>query len=172
MTYAAIFDFRFNHIPLSKRHGFLYHARDEYCASTYDTVFTHKADWVTQGTFYLSGAPGDVSIYQGNLNGSVMTAFPKTTAEATNTNPGRKLKAGLDGAISDSSNNETQVGIADTSSQVDGHQTSSDSFHGDPGVGYSTSLFRYGGRLPDIESGLHSGLVNPSHPIDGFGGAS
>ena len=41
MMYAALFDFRFNHIPLLKHRGFLYHAGDGHYASFYDAVFTH-----------------------------------------------------------------------------------------------------------------------------------
>lgn len=65
MMYAAIWDFRFNHIPLSKRHAFLYHAGDGKYASFYDAVATRKAAWGTQGMYCLSGAPNDVWQYQG-----------------------------------------------------------------------------------------------------------
>jgi diacylglycerol diphosphate phosphatase / phosphatidate phosphatase len=60
MMYAALFDFRFNHIPLSKHRGFLYHDGDGNYASRYDTVFTHKAGWGMKGTLCVSGAAGDV----------------------------------------------------------------------------------------------------------------
>jgi diacylglycerol diphosphate phosphatase/phosphatidate phosphatase len=82
MMYAALFDFRFNHIPLLKNRGFLYHVGDGHYASYYNTVFTQKADWGTQGMFCLSGAPGDVWV-QGNLNHSPSNTYPNiTTMEA------------------------------------------------------------------------------------------
>ncbi|KAK6212076.1 pap2 superfamily protein [Colletotrichum tabaci] len=45
MTYAAIWDFRFNHIPLNRGQAFTYGAD----AELYDAVFTRKAGWGKRG---------------------------------------------------------------------------------------------------------------------------
>ncbi|KZL63788.1 PAP2 superfamily protein [Colletotrichum tofieldiae] len=45
MTYAAIWDFRFNHIPLNRGQAFHYAAD----AELYDAVFTRKAGWGNRG---------------------------------------------------------------------------------------------------------------------------
>ncbi|KAK1990186.1 PAP2 superfamily protein [Colletotrichum falcatum] len=49
MTYAAVWDFRFNHIPLNRAQPFSYGAAG---AELYDAVFTRKAGW---GSRRLSG---------------------------------------------------------------------------------------------------------------------
>ncbi|OLN89035.1 Lipid phosphate phosphatase 1 [Colletotrichum chlorophyti] len=46
MTYAAIWDFRFNHIPLNRGQAFSYGPD----AELYDAVFTRKAGWGTRGS--------------------------------------------------------------------------------------------------------------------------
>lgn len=68
MMYAAIWDYRVNHIPLSRRHGFKYHAGDGRYSSFADTVATRKAAWGTQGTYCLTGGPNDVWQYHGRRN--------------------------------------------------------------------------------------------------------
>ncbi|WYZ38228.1 hypothetical protein EsH8_III_000142 [Colletotrichum jinshuiense] len=45
MTYASIWDFRYNHIPLNRGQAFHYGAD----AELYDAVFTRKAGWGTRG---------------------------------------------------------------------------------------------------------------------------
>jgi diacylglycerol diphosphate phosphatase / phosphatidate phosphatase len=95
MMYAALFDFRFNHIPLSKHHGFLYHADDGHYATLCNTVFTHKVGWGTKGTFCLSGAPGDVWVHQVNLNGSPSNTYPNTAAGTTKKTQDRTLNDGF-----------------------------------------------------------------------------
>ncbi len=77
--------------------------------------------------FYLSAAPGDVQVYQGELDDSRPNTHANTATEAVNKALGQNLIAGLHGAANDSSNNEPQARITYTSSQVDaGQQTTSD----------------------------------------------
>jgi diacylglycerol diphosphate phosphatase/phosphatidate phosphatase len=55
MVYAAIFDFRFNHIPLNRNIPFTYGAGP---VELSNAVFTRKVGWgVDEGAF--GGAPGD-----------------------------------------------------------------------------------------------------------------
>jgi len=46
MTFASVWDFRFNHIPLNRHAPFQYNMSG---AELVDAVFTHKAGWGTHG---------------------------------------------------------------------------------------------------------------------------
>lgn len=52
MTYASIWDWRFNHIPLNRGSAFTYAHEG---ADLVDAVFTHRAGWGTWGGSSLGG---------------------------------------------------------------------------------------------------------------------
>ncbi|CAG5145359.1 uncharacterized protein ALTATR162_LOCUS1698 [Alternaria atra] len=61
MTYASVWDFRFNHIPLMRHAPFVYGAGPSSFDGFHDTVFTRKAGWGTiEGTSW-GGAPFDAA---------------------------------------------------------------------------------------------------------------
>ncbi|PVI01405.1 acid phosphatase/Vanadium-dependent haloperoxidase [Periconia macrospinosa] len=61
MTYAAIWDHRFNHIPLIRNAPFIYGAGPSTHDGFHDAVFTRKAGWGTYDAAAWAGAPGDAS---------------------------------------------------------------------------------------------------------------
>ena len=63
MVYASVWDFRFNHIPLSRNEPFMYGAGGSYGGFTgfHDAVFTRKAGWGAQESLGVGGAPFDAS---------------------------------------------------------------------------------------------------------------
>ena len=62
MVYASVWDFRFNHIPLTRAIPFTYGAGPSAWDGFHDTVFTHRAGWgVEQGNGAWGGAPGDAA---------------------------------------------------------------------------------------------------------------
>jgi diacylglycerol diphosphate phosphatase/phosphatidate phosphatase len=66
MVYAAVWDFRFNHIPLSREIGFTYSEQAEF-ENFRNSFFTRKAGW---GTGAGMGAPGDATAgFGGGLGG-------------------------------------------------------------------------------------------------------
>ncbi|KAF2103726.1 acid phosphatase/Vanadium-dependent haloperoxidase [Rhizodiscina lignyota] len=62
MVYASVWDFRFNHIPLTRHAPFTYGAGPSAWDGFHDATFTRKAGWgVEQGNGAWGGAPGDAS---------------------------------------------------------------------------------------------------------------
>ncbi|CAI6340193.1 unnamed protein product [Periconia digitata] len=61
MTYAAIWDHRFNHIPLIRNSPFIYGAGPSTHDGFHDAVFTRKAGWGTHDAAAWAGAPGDAA---------------------------------------------------------------------------------------------------------------
>lgn len=67
MVYASVWDFRFNHIPLSRQAPFTYTTQLGPFASFHDAMWTRQGGW-GQGSPIMGGAPFDVST-QGGLPG-------------------------------------------------------------------------------------------------------
>ena len=65
MMYASIWDFRFNHIPLTRNQPFTYGAGGSFggFSGFHDVVFTRRAGWGTKESFGIGGAPFDASAY-------------------------------------------------------------------------------------------------------------
>ena len=65
MMYASVWDFRFNHIPLTRDQPFTYGADGSYggFSGFHDVVFTRRAGWGTQESFAMGGAPFDASAH-------------------------------------------------------------------------------------------------------------
>jgi membrane-associated phospholipid phosphatase len=61
MTYASIWDHRFNHIPLTRHTPFVYGAGASTFDGFHDAAFTRKAGWGTHEGSAWGGAPGDAS---------------------------------------------------------------------------------------------------------------
>ncbi|KAF2644621.1 acid phosphatase/Vanadium-dependent haloperoxidase [Massarina eburnea CBS 473.64] len=61
MTYAAVWDHRFNHIPLVRHTPFIYGGGPSTFDGFHDAVFTRKAGWGTHDGAAWAGAPGDAS---------------------------------------------------------------------------------------------------------------
>lgn len=62
MMYAAIWDFRFNHIPLAREIPFTYsHSGSNMFHGFHDAMWTRKAGWGAEDTFMAGGAPSDAS---------------------------------------------------------------------------------------------------------------
>jgi diacylglycerol diphosphate phosphatase/phosphatidate phosphatase len=59
MTYASVWDFRFNHIPLARQVRFRYEASS--ASSFHNTPFTRSAGWGHEDSSAAGGAPIDVS---------------------------------------------------------------------------------------------------------------
>jgi len=59
MTYASIWDFRFNHIPLMRNAPFVYGAGPSTFDGFHDAIFTRKAGWGLHEGGAWGGAPGD-----------------------------------------------------------------------------------------------------------------
>ena len=62
MVYASVWDFRFNHVPLTRNTPFTYGAGPSAWDGFHDTVFTRKAGWgFEDGNGAWGGAPGDAA---------------------------------------------------------------------------------------------------------------
>ncbi|KAF1842559.1 PAP2-domain-containing protein [Cucurbitaria berberidis CBS 394.84] len=61
MVYAAVWDFRFNHIPLLRHAPFVYGAGPSSFDGFHDAIFTRKAGWGTHEGSSWGGAPGDAA---------------------------------------------------------------------------------------------------------------
>ncbi|KAF2828768.1 PAP2-domain-containing protein [Ophiobolus disseminans] len=61
MTYASVWDFRFNHIPLLRHAPFVYGAGASSFDGFHDAVFTRKAGWGTHDGSSWGGAPFDAA---------------------------------------------------------------------------------------------------------------
>jgi diacylglycerol diphosphate phosphatase/phosphatidate phosphatase len=61
MVYAAIWDFRFNHIPLHRTVGFQYADGQSEFNGFRDTLWTRKAGWGDMDSGFSMGAPGDAT---------------------------------------------------------------------------------------------------------------
>jgi len=59
MTYASVWDFRFNHIPLMRHSPFIYGAGPSTFDGFHDAVWTRKAGWGLHEGGSWGGAPGD-----------------------------------------------------------------------------------------------------------------
>jgi len=72
MVYAAVWDFRFNHIPLNRRTGFTYSdGQSEYSSGFRNAVWTHKAGFGNLENGFASGAPGDATGGLGGIGGGL-----------------------------------------------------------------------------------------------------
>lgn len=61
MTFASIWDFRFNHIPLLRHTPFVYGAGPSSFDGFHSNVFTRKAGWGTPEAGSWGGAPFDAA---------------------------------------------------------------------------------------------------------------
>jgi len=61
MVYAAIWDFRFNHIPLNRQMGFHYADGQAEFNGFRDSIWTRKAGWGDMESAFATGAPGDAT---------------------------------------------------------------------------------------------------------------
>ncbi|KAL5408054.1 hypothetical protein PMIN06_005705 [Paraphaeosphaeria minitans] len=61
MTYASVWDFRFNHIPLVRNAPFIYGAGPSTFDGFHDAMFTRKAGWGEHNGSAWGGAPGDAA---------------------------------------------------------------------------------------------------------------
>jgi diacylglycerol diphosphate phosphatase/phosphatidate phosphatase len=61
MVYAAIWDFRFNHIPLNRTVGFQYADGQAEFNGFRDSLWTRKAGWGNMDSGFAVGAPGDAT---------------------------------------------------------------------------------------------------------------
>jgi diacylglycerol diphosphate phosphatase / phosphatidate phosphatase len=70
MMYAAIWDFRFNHVPLARHVPFTYGMNGSGAFHGFhDAVFTRKVGWGTPDAFMIGGAPNDASALGGGIGG-------------------------------------------------------------------------------------------------------
>ena len=60
MVYASVWDFRFNHVPLTRHVPFSFGAGDSNAGGFHSAVWTHKAGWDNEGGVF-GGAPFDAS---------------------------------------------------------------------------------------------------------------
>ncbi|KAK7550065.1 PAP2 superfamily protein [Phyllosticta citricarpa] len=81
MVYAAVFDFRFNHVPLSRFVPFTYGAGGggeamQLFAGFHDAVWTRQVGWGAPEAFEaFGGAPGDASALSAGRRGSTTTGY-------------------------------------------------------------------------------------------------
>ncbi|KAK8177542.1 phosphatidate phosphatase [Phyllosticta citrichinensis] len=79
MVYAAVFDFRFNHVPLSRFVPFTYGAGGEAMqlfAGFHDAVWTRQVGWGAPEMFEaFGGAPGDASALSGAGGAGASTGY-------------------------------------------------------------------------------------------------
>jgi diacylglycerol diphosphate phosphatase/phosphatidate phosphatase len=61
MVYAAVWDFRFNHIPLNRTIGFQYADGQTEFNGFRDALWTRKAGWGVLDSGFATGAPGDAT---------------------------------------------------------------------------------------------------------------
>jgi diacylglycerol diphosphate phosphatase/phosphatidate phosphatase len=84
MTYASVWDFRFNHIPLMRHAPFVYGAGPSSFDGFHDVVFTRKAGWGSHEGSSWGGAPFDAA------DGPRGTMMPQAEGPATGAHVSRK----------------------------------------------------------------------------------
>lgn len=61
MTYASVWDFRFNHVPVLRHAPFVYGAGPSTFDGFHDAVWTRKAGWGSHDGSAWAGAPFDAA---------------------------------------------------------------------------------------------------------------
>lgn len=108
MTYAAIWDHRFNHIPLIRNAPFIYGAGPSTFDGFHDAVFTRKAGWGTHEAAAWAGAPGDAS--DGPRGTMASAGVGATDAAAHGAANGRGTHGGVVGTEASASGHGHGVG--------------------------------------------------------------
>ena len=84
MVYASVWDFRFNHIPLSRNHPFMYSEGQAEFHGFRNSIFTRKAGWGNLDQAVATGAPFDATsrLAGGGFGGGGVSRRPVANSTA------------------------------------------------------------------------------------------